>query len=300
VTEAVSIVIPTRNRAPVLKLCLDALAQQRTNGYSCNVIVVDDCSTDSTERVVAECALASPFPIELIRQRQPLGANSARNLGIDKALGEVVVFLDDDVLVPEGWFGVLVSGLRTGKHPVMSGGVKLTSANLGIGKHRAEISGYLGEILTAPVGPDGFNVPVLGNMAVYRWVFDRARFDPAIRPPMEEADWLSRAGVTAGFIPEAWAWHHKTGNQLRVGQVLRGSWQRGGEGGRWLREEQRMPLGERLRLTFRSLGTATRAAAHAVVHRCWGGAVIATGEFSKAASLVGLTNRGQRTARSWR
>lgn len=299
-TETVSIIIPTRNRAPVLELCLNALAHQHTNGYFCNVIVVDDCSSDETQAVVQASVQSSPFGIELLRQPRSLGANAARNRGLEKSTGDIIIFIDDDVLVPPGWLHRLVKGLREGSHPVTSGAVKLTLDGEYVGKHRCEIGTYLGEILSPPLGVNGDTVPVLGNMAAYRWVFDRARFDPVIRPPMEECDWMLRAGVTAGFVPEAWAWHYKTGDELRLRRVLRGSWHRGSEGGWWMRERQRMMFSKRLRLAMGGIRTCGRAVGHAVLHRCWGGAVIAAGELSRAMSLVGLTNRGRRLPASWR
>jgi len=300
VTETVSIIIPTRNRATVLKRCLEALAQQHRNDYWCQLIVVDDCSTDGTDAVVRDYTLTSQISIELVRHSRALGANAARNLGLGKATAEIIIFLDDDVLVTPNWLKTLIHGLRGSRCPVVSGPLKLLLEGQVPGRHGIEVRTLLSEVAQAPLGFKGEIVPVSGNMAAFRWVFDRARFDESVRPPMEETDWLMRAGVSAGFVPEAWVWHYKPTEELRPRRLLRGAWSRGGEGGWWIRDRLGMPLVKRLPLAARSLQTCARAIGHAALHRCWGGAVVAAGELSKAASLLGLTNRGPRLPRSWR
>ena len=299
-TETVSVIIATRNRAPILTMCLEALGQQQTNGFTCEVIVVDDCSVDATEAVVRKFASTHRKPTELIRQPRPLGANAARNRGIQMARGEAVVLLDDDALAPDNWLQELVTGLSQSGCPVVSGPVKLRFDGHIPWKHQAEVGSLLAEVLVAPRGFRGEVVPLAGNMAALRSVFGRAKFDETLRPPMEETDWLWRAGVEAAFVPEAWVWHYKTRDDLRTYRMLRGAWNRGGEGGWWMREKLQMPLANRRREAFRGIRTCARAAGHAAVHMCWGGAVVAASELSKASALLGLTNRGKRSPGSWR
>jgi hypothetical protein len=209
------------------------------------------------------------------------------------------VLIDDDVIVSPGWLRQLVGGLSP-DCPVVSGAVRLAAEGPVLGKHREEVQALLGEILHSPRGFDGQTVPVLGNLAAYRWVFERAGFDAAVKPPVEEADWLRRAGVRAGFVPEAWVWHYKTPEDFFPGRVLPGVWRRGSEGGWWVRERLRLPLGRRLVLAGRSLKTSARAFGHATGQRCWGGVVVGLGELSRALALAGLINRGPRAPRSWR
>lgn len=88
-----SIVIPTFNRAPLLEETLASVAGQRFGDYE--LLVVDDGSTDGTAEL-----LARPNP-RLRALRQPnQGAGAARNLGIARARGRYIVFLDSDDL----WF----------------------------------------------------------------------------------------------------------------------------------------------------------------------------------------------------
>lgn len=86
----VSVVMPLYNRAYMLRQVLDSLVNQ--NYQNLEVILVDDGSTDNTAEVVKE------YPRMIYLTRQNAGAAAARNDGIAKATGEIVLFYDSDVL----------------------------------------------------------------------------------------------------------------------------------------------------------------------------------------------------------
>jgi glycosyltransferase involved in cell wall biosynthesis len=299
VNPSVSIIIPTRNRSAILGKCLTALPEGALGLDPPQVIVADDCSTDETPRVVEEFGRVSGWPIRCLRQASAQGANSARNAALAASTGQIIVLIDDDVIVSREWLKHLLGGLSP-DCPVVSGPVRLTLEGPVFGKHREEVQALLGEILRSPNGFDGQTVPVLGNLAAYRWVFERAGFDATVKPPVEEADWLRRADVRAGFVPQAWVWHHKTAEDFRPRRVLPSVWRRGSEGGWWIRERLRIPLSRRLLLAARSLKTSARAFGHATSQQCWGGVVVGLGELSRALAVAGLINRGPRIPESWR
>ncbi len=90
-----SVVIPTLNRAPVLKKTLEGLQNQTFPRYE--VIVVDDGSTDET-RVVVEEAQRN-FPVSLRYFYHPrMNAGAARNLGAQHGEADFLVFLGDDTV----------------------------------------------------------------------------------------------------------------------------------------------------------------------------------------------------------
>lgn len=90
-----SVVIPTHNRAEILKTCLEKLSLQK--GVDFEVIVVDDGSFSLNEKEIANCELRIAnfryIPIEKAHQ------GVARNRGVKEATGEVVVFIGDDIFV---------------------------------------------------------------------------------------------------------------------------------------------------------------------------------------------------------
>ncbi len=87
----VSVIVPTYNRAQFVKDAIASVLAQED--VSCEVIVVDDGSTDGTDRVLE----AFGGRIRRLRQARA-GVSAARNLGIRNAQYEWVAFLDSDDL----------------------------------------------------------------------------------------------------------------------------------------------------------------------------------------------------------
>jgi glycosyltransferase involved in cell wall biosynthesis len=96
-SSKISIVIPTYNRASLLKLALEGYRTQKSPDRICEILVVDDGSTDQTEATVQSAARESPFPIRYLRQNNK-GPAAARNFGIREAGAELVLFTDSDVI----------------------------------------------------------------------------------------------------------------------------------------------------------------------------------------------------------
>lgn len=90
-----SVVIPTRDRCDLLA---DVLAPLLDDPGAAEVVVVDDGSTDGTAELLA--GLARSNPQLLVVSGPPAGKGAASQAGLDRATGDVVLFLDDDV-VPE-------------------------------------------------------------------------------------------------------------------------------------------------------------------------------------------------------
>ncbi len=89
-----TVVLPTFNRLPVLKECLSALSNQTTKSFE--IILIDDCSTDGTGEYIKKCDLNN---LRYIRLKKRSGPYYARNLGIREAKGEIIIFIDSDVIV---------------------------------------------------------------------------------------------------------------------------------------------------------------------------------------------------------
>jgi glycosyltransferase involved in cell wall biosynthesis/GT2 family glycosyltransferase len=96
-----TVVIPTYNGAGKLISTLDALvAAAPAPGWE--AVVVDDGSTDSTADTVAAWARASGAPVRVVRQENA-GPAAARNAGAASAHGRNLIFMDDDILVSDGF-----------------------------------------------------------------------------------------------------------------------------------------------------------------------------------------------------
>lgn len=106
---SVSIVVPTRRRPDYLEVALASIAAQAAD-VGAELIVVDDAGPSEPGRQLAERfgARYEPHP-------HPLGLNVARNTGVERSTGELVVFVDDDVEVCQGWLAALLAA--AGEHP---------------------------------------------------------------------------------------------------------------------------------------------------------------------------------------
>jgi GT2 family glycosyltransferase len=88
---AISVIIPVRNNADQLRLCLERL---RVSTFEdCEIIVVDDGSEDRTPEVGNELG------VRVVRLERRCGPSAARNRGAEIARGQYLFFLDADVCV---------------------------------------------------------------------------------------------------------------------------------------------------------------------------------------------------------
>ncbi len=89
----VSVVIPARNEEKWIAACLEFVL--RDSYPHKEIIVIDDASTDSTAEILRR------FPVTVIKNEKPAGPGSARNIGVRKARGEIIVHAcmqsDDEV-----------------------------------------------------------------------------------------------------------------------------------------------------------------------------------------------------------
>ncbi|MFZ1028264.1 MAG: glycosyltransferase family 2 protein [Limnoraphis robusta] len=96
-----SVIIPTYNRLPILKKCLTALEHQNYTASVQNyeVILVDDGSTDGTLEWLQDHQ--QDFPHVRCFEQPHQGPAAARNLGVEKAEGDTIIFIDSDLVVTE-------------------------------------------------------------------------------------------------------------------------------------------------------------------------------------------------------
>lgn len=84
-----SIIIPNYNKEKYIKECLDSIFDQTIERNSYEVIVIDDGSTDNSLSIIKE------YDVKLLKTNRKR-AGGARNLGLDNASGEYVIFIDSD------------------------------------------------------------------------------------------------------------------------------------------------------------------------------------------------------------
>ncbi|MFM7437020.1 MAG: glycosyltransferase family 2 protein [Snowella sp.] len=109
-----SIVIPTYNRQPILEKCLRALENQRLTDRTVEnyeIVVVDDGSTDGTLTWLN--AHQAEFPHVVTYEQNHQGPSAARNLGVQQAQGDTIIFIDSDLVVTEQFLQSHATALQT-------------------------------------------------------------------------------------------------------------------------------------------------------------------------------------------
>jgi glycosyltransferase involved in cell wall biosynthesis len=116
----VSLIIGAYEAMPYLVECLASVEAQTIDPARMEVIAVDDGSTDGTGECLEEFAARAPMPVTVIRQENSGGPSGPRNVGLAKAAGRYVFFLDaDDRLGPEALERMVAMADRNGTDVVL-------------------------------------------------------------------------------------------------------------------------------------------------------------------------------------
>jgi glucosyl-dolichyl phosphate glucuronosyltransferase len=109
---AITAAVCTHNRAAYLALALASLQRQSLPAGQFEILVVDNCSTDDTRRVVDGFGPALPN-LRYIHESR-LGLSNARNTALREARGRYVAFLDDDAIAAPQWLQALLAAFTSG------------------------------------------------------------------------------------------------------------------------------------------------------------------------------------------
>jgi glycosyltransferase involved in cell wall biosynthesis len=217
----VSVVIPTYNRLPILRRCLDALEHQQIapplERYE--VVLVDDGSTDDTVGWLDAHATAYPH-LRLIRQDH-LGPAEGRNRGVEEARGDVIVFIDSDLVVTPTF---LMSHARALRRDWDQGGDRL-SFTYGAVINTANFENPTAEAHKPT--DHSWAYFATGNVAIDRDVLERSGlFDTSFRlygwEDLELGERLRQMGVRLVRAPEAVGYHwHPPLSLEQIPQLVR-------------------------------------------------------------------------------
>ena len=109
----ISVIIPVYNGEKFLPGCLEALVSGSYRDYE--LIVVDDCSTDRSVEISREKGA------QVLKTSRQSGPGGARNLGAHHARGEVLFFVDADVVVKHDTLERVAANFKD--HPEIASGV---------------------------------------------------------------------------------------------------------------------------------------------------------------------------------
>ena len=120
----VTIIICTRNNSDSLRQTLAALSHVHVPEHlGCELLVVDNASSDATRDVVKSCTLSRIEISYLYESRR--GLSYARNSAMAFARGRAMLWTDDDVRPPRNWIEGMCAPLFSGRAHAVAGGVKI-------------------------------------------------------------------------------------------------------------------------------------------------------------------------------
>lgn len=121
----ISVVITTRNRPHFLEEALYGISRQDIKPFE--IIVVDDCSTESYDNIES---LMESLSVKYLKQPFNVGANAARNIGINNSSGAIVAFLDDDDVWLPNYLSEVHARFLEGADAVVTGFKQLGNENV--------------------------------------------------------------------------------------------------------------------------------------------------------------------------
>lgn len=104
-----SVILPTRDRAPLLDDCLASLATQSLSAHLFEVLVIDNGSSDATKGVARRHA--NQLPLRYLFEPE-VGLHAARHAGLRAAQADILVFGDDDIVADPDWLLSIESAFR--------------------------------------------------------------------------------------------------------------------------------------------------------------------------------------------
>ncbi len=198
----VSVIIPTYNRARAADRAVRSVLHQSYQDLE--IIVVDDGSTDDTQKVIEEL---DDQRLRYIRHERNRGGSAARNTGIEAAHGHYIAFLDsDDEWLPqklerqaqflqssEPSVGAVCAGFVVVDERGHTGGVRIPS----------DRSVTLDELFCRN------SIGTASTVVVKRECFERVQFDPAMESCQDWDMWIRLAKrYKFAFVPEVLVRYH--------------------------------------------------------------------------------------------
>ncbi len=202
----VSIVIPVYNRASLIGPVIEALLDQTYKPFE--IIIVDDGSTDNTERIV------SSYQVKYIYQENR-GPAAARNRGFRESGGDIIAFIDSDCIAKKDWLENLIKGFDFAEVGAVAGSYDIANPESLLSRLIHE------EIKWRHSGFKRY-IRAFGsyNVAIRREVFEKVGgFDETYRTASGEDNDLSyrilKAGYKIRFMPDALVAHYHTENLFK-------------------------------------------------------------------------------------
>ncbi len=175
----ISIVVPTYNRKEELKNCLNSLLGQNYPKEKYEIIVVDDAADNAVKKIIDQLEKGR-LHLQYFRQEHK-GPATARNLGMQASIGEIIGFVDDDCAVYADWVKSMVEIHQTNPQIIAVGGLTLASTK----KTPVLVSQFLSNC-SIETYLDGRREVVFFptcNVSLKRWALEKYKFNETFPSP---------------------------------------------------------------------------------------------------------------------
>jgi glycosyltransferase involved in cell wall biosynthesis len=224
----ISVVVCTHNRAPRLAQALKSLQEMAVpNSLPWELVIIDNNSSDNTREIIEDFINKSNLNVKYATEKNQ-GISYARNMGVQKASGNIIAFTDDDCIVDEHWLTSISKEFQSDKSIAGIGG-------------RAELYDQMDRPVSIRVSKERmilssidrlFNLIIGCNMAFARSVFDEiGMFDTDFGvgtrfASTEDSDFLYRAykkGLKIIYSPDVLVYHnHGRRNDEQIKALYKG------------------------------------------------------------------------------
>ena len=287
-----SIIVPTRARASYLEVALASIAPQAADAGA-EVLVIDDAGASAAAQ-----ELVARFGARYEAHPGPLGLNVARNTGVERSNGDLVVFVDDDIGASPGWLGALIEAAQANPRiDVFTGPIRPClegSPPRSCGREGPPIT-------SLDLGPEDTETRYAwgANMAIRRSALERVGpFDVTLAGGGDEQEWQDRLVAATKsratenppgenseprvlYVARAAVDHRRTAADARLGPLARAAHARGRAARRFDARRGKAPSIDRELLTL--LGCV----AHVIRRRCPAGLTMVAHSAGRLRESVG-------------
>ncbi len=197
-----SVIVPCYNVEKYLNACVDSILQAKIDDME--IILVNDGSKDNTLKICLDYEKKYPNLIKIVDKKNG-GLSDARNVGISKANGEYLAFIDSDDTIKENFIKEMIEKAYSGNFDMVTCGVKMIYEDLEVAVNPGYLTDLIGKEAIKGQMYDFY--PAACNKIYKKELFKDLKFKKGVA--YEDVEFMyrllpniKRIGVVEGFYYE--------------------------------------------------------------------------------------------------
>jgi len=200
-----SVIITSNNEERSISSCLESLSRQTYKNFE---VIIVDSSRDNTGKIIEDFMKVSPFKLILIKEKMPEGIAAARNKGIKRASGNILIFADADCSFKKNWVRRIIASLRKENIGLIGGNDKVPTKSSSYTKSAGYVTNSFlttlgkrgGKLVLGAYHPSGFNHATKKNVLLVA-----GKYNPIFKGRGEEKELAIRIikqGFKTKYVPD--------------------------------------------------------------------------------------------------